>query len=339
MAIQIQVKRGTLANRPSLAAGEFYWATDTLQLFVGPTPTLINSSGGANITVTGYADFSGTAAPASPGSNVVRMFGRAIANRMMFAQEGPSGLDTSLQPLMARNKIGYWNPPGNATTVPGVFGITAPSASGTATARTVATTNLANRMRRIGYPSAATAGSLAGARIAAAQFSCGSGSNDGSGFMLIYRFVESDPAAVSGRRAFGGMSSATAAPTNVEPNTLTNTIGIGQLSTDATQWYWIQGGSSAQTAVACGTGVGAPAGNSTTAWELAIFCPNSVANTYYLDLTNISTGVTVSRTMSGTSAQVPQSSTLLAWRHWACNNATALAVGVDLCSIYIETDT
>lgn len=315
----------------------------------GTDPIAIGRSGGSNLSLTvsdiltndahaGYSDYASLATPSAPSANIIRMFGRQIANRMMLAQIGPSGLDSALQPFLARNKVGYWNPPGNATTVPGVFGITAPSASGTATARTVATTNLATRMRRIGYPSSTTAGTFAGARIAAAQFSCGSGSNDGSGFMQIYRFIESDPASVSGRRAFGGVSSNTSAPSNVEPNTLTNSIGIGQLSTDATQWYWIQGGSSAQTAVAVGTAIGAPAGNSTTAWELAIFAPNSTANTFYLLLTNLTTGVQASRTMSGTSTQVPQSSTLLAWRHWACNNATAAAVGVDICSIYIETD-
>ncbi len=40
-----------LANRPSLAAGEFYWATDTLQLFMGSTPTLIG-----NLTNSSTAD-------------------------------------------------------------------------------------------------------------------------------------------------------------------------------------------------------------------------------------------------------------------------------------------
>ena len=156
--------------------------------------------------------------------------------------------------------------------------------------------------------------------------------------MMIERWVESDPAGVSGRREFIGMSSSTSAPSNVEPNTLTNTIGVGQLSTDATQYYWIQGGNSAQTAVAIGTSLGAPAGNSTTAWELAIFAPASVANTFYLQLTNLSTGATASTTMSGSATVVPQSSTLLAWRHWATNNATAAAVGMDLCSLYFETD-
>lgn len=276
--------------------------------------------------------------PTDPPSDTLSIFGRKIAGRMMTAQIGPSGLATSLQPMLARNKVGYWNPPGNATTAPGVFGITALTAQGTATQRTVAVTNLATRMRRIGYPSSATAGTFAGARLAVAQFSCGSGGNDGTGFMLIERWVESDPAVVSGRRAFHGVTASTAAMSNVEVSTLTNLVGICQLSTDATQWYWYGAGSVAQTPVGIGTSIGAPGGNSTTAWELAIFCPNGVANTYYLQLTNITSGATAVYTFTGSASVVPQYTTLLAWNAWATNNATALAVGIDLCSLYIETD-
>jgi len=276
--------------------------------------------------------------PASPSANTLAIFGREIAGRAMVAQVGSSGLDTSLQPLLARNKIGYWNPPGGATTVPGVFGITALTGNGTATSRTVTTTNLANRMRRIGYPSAATAGSFAGARLPITQFTCGSGTNDGSGFMLVERWVESDPAVVSGRRAFHGMTNLTTAMTNVEISTLTYKVGVCQLSTDATQWYWYNSGSSVGTPVAVGTGIGAPGGNSATAWELAIFAPMGVANTYYLELTNVTTGVKATTTITGASTAIPQSTVLLAWNAWATNNTTALAVGIDLCSLYIETD-
>lgn len=276
--------------------------------------------------------------PSAPPSNTLSLFGRRIANRMLLGQVGPSGLTTSLQPVLARNKVGYWNPPGNATTVPGVFGITALTAQGTATSRTVATTNLATRMRRIGYPSSGTAGTFAGARLNVAQFSCGSGSNDGSGFFLVERWVESDPAPVSGRRAFHGVTASTSAMSNTEITSLTNLVGVCQLSSDATQWYWYAAGSSTQSATAIGTSVGAPGGNSTTAWELAIFAPNTPANTYYLQLTNITTGATATNTVTGAAAYIPQSSTLLAWNAWATNNATALAVGIDLCSLYIETD-
>jgi len=63
-----------------------------------------------------------------------------------------------------------------------------------------------------------------------------------------------------------------------------------------------------------------------------------VANTYYYQVTNIATGNIATGTLSGTSTQVPQSSTLLAHKIWATNNATGLAVAFDVCSIYFETD-
>lgn len=47
MSIAVQVKRGVAANRPTLLSGEFYFATDTAQLFVGPTPTLVGPTAGS----------------------------------------------------------------------------------------------------------------------------------------------------------------------------------------------------------------------------------------------------------------------------------------------------
>ena len=103
--------------------------------------------------------------------------------------------------------------------------------------------------------------------------------------------------------------------------------------------YWYGAGGSANgISVALGTGIGAPAGNSTTAWELAIYAPANTANTFYLQLTNLSTGTTATQTMTGASAVIPQSTTLLGLRYDLTNNATALAVGMDLVSIYVETD-
>lgn len=265
-------------------------------------------------------------------------FSRSVASRNFPAFVGPSGLDTALQPLLARNKVGYWNPSGNATTVPGVFGITAPTAVGTATSRTVSAVSGPKRMRRLGYSSATTAGALAGHRISYAQFSCGSGINDGSGFMLISRFIPSDAAVVAGKRMFVGMINSGSAPTNVEPSVLKNFIGVAQLSTDATQLYLVYGGSVSQTPIPLGTDLGNFSGLSSDAFELAVFCPNSEANTFNVQVTNIFTGVTVIQTITGNAAVIPQSSTLLTYSAWTCNNATALATAVDICSIYIETD-
>lgn len=288
------------------------------------------SSGDLTLSTSGTT----LSAPAS----TVKLFGRSIANRSLPAFVDPSGLDSALQPLMARNKIGLWVPPGNATTVPGVFGFTALTATGTATARNVATTNALTRSRRLGYVSAATAGSLSGGRVAAAQYTTGNGSGLG-GFTYIVRFGTSDAAAVAGARAFIGLSSSTGAPTNVEPSTLTNSIGACQLSTDNTQWYLCYGGSTAQTAIALGTGIGAPTSTSDV-YEIALFSsPNSNGVVGY-QVTNVVTGVNSSGTLTPITVgvQTPASTTLLTPQIWRSNNATALAVGIDILSIYIETD-
>lgn len=278
-----------------------------------------------------------TAAISTPASGFSKELIRLIAERPMPSLKNDGGEEFAVQPWLARQRVGLWNPAGNSSGSPGVFGLVAPTTVGTATARSVATTNRANRMKRLGLVSAATAGSLASAyHNAALQYTCGSGSLDGSGFMLAQTWVPSNAAAVSGERRFVGIQASTAAPTNVEPNTLTNCVGVAQLSTDATQLYLVYGGSAAQTAIALGTNF---PGNtlSTVAYELIIFAPWWVANTYYIQLTNLANNAVYTTSLTGSATVVPQSTTLTSWRQWACNNATALAVGHDLGQVYIET--
>ena len=295
-------------------------------------------AGAANVTIDNSdLTLASNASPISPPAANVKLFGRSVANRILPAFVGPSGLDSCIQPFMARNKIGYWTPQGNATTVPGIFGLAAPAIAGTATARNVATTNIVTRMKRLAYVSANGTGSLASHYITVGQFSTGTGAGLG-GFTFITRFAVSDAATVSGARHFCGVSSTIAAPTNVDPSTLTNSIGIAQIAGDATQWYIVYGGSAAQTPIALGIGLGAPT-LTTTAWELALFSSPNENSIVYYQVTNLGTGTIVTGTLSGiVGTAVPASTTLLAYRQYRTNNATGLAVGIDICSIYIETD-
>lgn len=299
--------------------------------------TVASSTGDQMFAVSsqGVLELATTTDPTPPASGL-SVYAKTIAKRAFLGTEGPSGLSTSLQPLFARNKIGYWNPPGNGTTVPGVFGFTAPTVVGTATTRAVAATNVATRMRRLGYVSSATAGSLAEARVAAAQYTVGDGAGLG-GFTLIVRFIPSNAAAVSGERFFIGMRNVTTAATNVEPNTLTNTIGLAQLSTSS-NCHIVYGGSAAQTAIDLGSTFDCST-RTTEAYELALFAPSNANNIVHYEVTKLSTGESASGTLTGTAGTaLPSSSTLLAYRAWKSNNATALAVAFDIASIYIETD-
>lgn len=309
----------------------------------GGDATLVQPSNwNANHTIDSEVTFPAIASPATPSAGNFNLFGKTLANRTMPAAIGVSGMDYTLQPSVFRQKIGWWNPPANATTVPAVVGLGTLTATGTATARTVATTNLFTRTRKLGYVSASTAGALAGIRNPAAQFTTGNGSGLGGIFTAI-RFGVSDAAAVTGARMFVGLSSSTGAPTNVEPSTLTNCVGIAQLSTDSTQLYIIYGGSAAQTAIALGTnfppmaGVGIANG---IAYDLTLFSsPNSNGVIYYqverIGTAFVATG-TLTPAVVGT--QTPASTTLLTHQIWRSNNATALAVGIDVLNIYVETD-
>jgi hypothetical protein len=226
--------------------------------------------------------------------------------------------------------------------VAGVFGASF-TVVGTLTARTLASTSLFTRMRRLGYVSVATAAGLISLRNGAAQFSTGNGAGLG-GFFQSIRFAVTDAAVVSGARMFLGVSSTTGAPTNVEPNTLLNCFGVGQLSTDATQLYLFYGGSAAQTPVALGTGfpcIQATAGiNNGIPYDFMIWCPPNSNGVINWQLDRIDTGTSTSGTVTPATlgVQTPANTTMLNTFMYRTNNATALAVGMDIVNIYTETD-
>lgn len=270
------------------------------------------------------------------------IFSKRLAGRMMPATVGPSNMDYTFQPAFWRQKVVRWNPMGNSATAPPVDGIVAFTVLGTATSRVIATTNLLTRTKRIGYASAATASAMCGIYNATAQFTTGNGAGLG-GFFYSCRFAITDPAAVAQARFFCGMSSSVAAATNVSPSTLTNCIGVAQISPDTTQLHIVYGGSAAQTAIALGTnfppmvGVGITNG---VAYEFTLFAPPNLNGTVHYRLERIGTSFFAEGTLTpGTpGTQTPLSTTLLSPRIWRTNNSTLLAAGVDVLGLYLETD-
>lgn len=273
--------------------------------------------------------------PAAPGADITRLFRRKKANRNFPGFIGASGSDSSLQPSIFGNKIGLWLPAGNAATAPGVFGYPVYNPLGGSTARNVAVTNFFTRLRRLGYVSATTAGSFGGVRQAAAQFSVGNGAGLG-GFFKVCRFGCSDAAPVAGARQFVGMAPP-GVPTNVEPSTRGNVIGVGNGAADTTLQLFY-GGTTPQAPI--DLGVNFPANTlSVDAYELALFSPPGLLRTIHYEVTRLNTGHVASGTLSGTAVEVPGEDVLLtAMEAWRCNNATALAVGLDIIGDYIETD-
>lgn len=295
---------------------------------------LVIDSGSIRIT-SSFLEIGELTAPSTPTSTRVSLYQENQANRYKLARIDEYGLKQFIQDSMERQSYSFWKPPGNSTTVPGVFGFAAMTATGTATARNIATTRYFTRLKRLAYVSAATAGSLAGPRLAVAQYTIGAGGTPAvGGFYACTVFGCSDAATVAGARQFVGVSNSTAAPTNVEPSTLTNVVGVGHGAAD-TNLKLFYGGSAAQTPI--DLGVNFPANTlSVDAYELVIWCPPTLQQVNW-KVTRLNTGDVASGTLSGTvGTAFPATTTLLTpVQAWRSNNATALAVGLDIMSIYV----
>lgn len=278
-----------------------------------------------------------TASIATPSADQITLYAEKQGGRTLPAFKGDTGMRNILQNSFAYTSTGIWNAAPGTSTVPGIVGFPVLTAVGTATSRPMAVTNVRTRMRRIGYVSAATAAAFAAVRSTVHICSVGVGDAIQGGFHYTMRFNVSDAATVSGARMFNGLMTSVAAPTNVEPNTLIQCIGVAQLSTDATQWYLIHGGTST-TSVALGTALGAPT-DINTVWDMTLFSPPDILGICEYELKNLGTGKKASGIITPASqgVQLPNKDTLLAMQCWRTNNATAAAVAFDINYIYVET--
>lgn len=240
-----------------------------------------------------------------------------------------SAADCLIQAGIGSKDIGWWNPPGNATTVPGVLGIIAPTANGTVTARTTSSLTAVTRTRRLGYVTAATVNTSCGQSWTARQWTFGTGSGLG-GFYMVYRFAVSDVALVStGRMTFVGMTGQSgvlgALPT-------IHCFGLIQAAGGTNYKMRCAGGT-------LGTDVDLGANfpvDLASVYEVRLFSsPNDSSQVHY-EVTRLNTGDTAIGSFS-TSLLSWDTSQLLAPQAWRNTGATqATAVALDVISLYIE---
>jgi hypothetical protein len=319
------------ATVPNLgAAGKGAWAwSDSLSKPVYWTGTnwTAGSSGGGGATDPLELTAS---TPTAPAADKVRVFARNVGGRIVPAFVGPSGLDTSLQASLARNMVAFARPQGNGTVIAGV-GL-AISPTGTATAASVSATNLYTAMRRIEYlVNTAATTAVAGFRHAAAQWFRGSGAL--GGFHFVCRFAPATGSAANAtRRGFVGFTSLTTAPTDVDPSTRANIIGVGCDSTDAN--YFIMHKTGTATATRVDTGIAKSATDRTKVFELAMFCPPGGTSVQF-EFTDLTTGVVFRHTAT---TNLPAATTLLAPSGYYSVGGVSSVIGMALMSLYIETD-
>ncbi len=355
MSNTIQIKRKTTSGAPSagsLATGELCYVLPDKQLYVknnDNTVTLVNGGGSGSpvgndkeVQYNNAGSFGGaanleiesgnlalveTSDPTAIATKVI-VYSKNIGGRLLPKWQPPSGVDTPFQSGIFFNQVSLINAGGG--TAVGVLGCTVTNA-GTISNPTIASTNFKTQTRRFINTSAGTAGALASTRVANLECWRGNAANMG-GFFVVCRFGLTTLQA--GMRAFFGLSStATTAPTNVDPTTSTASGRIGiAINTNSGNWNLIHAdGTAAPTVIALGANFPV---NTTDILELILFAkPNDTAVSYRIK--NLQTGNETTGTLS---TNLPASTAFLGRLMWATNNATAAAVAWDCSRFGLETD-
>lgn len=335
----IQLANQRVVGRVTSGAGDAEEVT-AAQIFDWISSTngvLLTRTGGAWAALANWSTDNGdivantNAAPAAPSAGV-KLYAQDVAGRPMLATVGPAGAAIPVMPSLGHHNFVLWSPPANNATM-GVLGSAAVTATGTATARAFATTSLVTASKRVGYVSAATAAAVGGVRSPQLAFWRGNAAGLG-GFTFVMRFAVSDAVLVTTGRTFCGLNNG-GAPTDVDPSTLTNIIGVGANAGDTTLQLYAAG-SSAQARTSLGASFPINGGTNNEIYEVAFYAPPHGSTISYR-VTRLSTGDVATGTVSA-AASLLGNTLGLAAQLWRSNGSTAAAVGIDCLGLYMGSD-
>ncbi len=269
--------------------------------------------------------------PAVPPADTVRLFRRKIGGRNMPAYVGPSGVDSPLQSALHGNRIA-WVVPILAATNPTQVGL-ALTAVGTFTATALSSANFHQSLARSeALVTVAATTAIAGFRTGAALAWRGNAAKRG-GFFYRCRWAPATGVATATSRAFVGLAPSQT-PTDVEPSTRLNLLGMGWDAADANIQLMHNDGAGAATKIDLGASFPVPVSDRAEVYELTLFCPPNGASVFW-QVTDLNTDATASGEVS---ADIPASTTFLALLGAISVGGTSSVVGLTLFGLYLESD-
>jgi hypothetical protein len=260
-----------------------------------------------------------SASPTTPAPGVLGLLARLHGGIEVPTVLSSIGEECELLANLARESISLWLPSGDGTVITAI-GSAALTATGTATAANWAATDAHTRHTRLDYlvTTAATT-AVAGYRAAVAKW------RGTEGYRKVFRFSPATGGTVGTRRLFAGMQGGVAAPTDVNPSTLTNMLGYGYDAAD-TNWQCMRN-DGAGTATKVDTGVARPSTDRPGIFEVAIVVPPGGADAR-MQLINVVTGATIHSATFTT--DLPAATQAMAPRAYHSVGGTSSVVGMTL---------
>jgi hypothetical protein len=152
------------------------------------------------------------------------------------------------------------------------------------------------------------------------------------GFHLMAHWGPATGVATATARAFCGMANSTGAPTDVEPSTITNIVGMGWDAAD-TNVQIMHRNAGAVTKIDLGASFPVPGADRTTMYRLELYSAPSTTQAVDYKVTNLTNGNTTSGTIT---TNLPSTATSLGWRAWCSVGGTSSVIGVAVGPTYLS---
>jgi hypothetical protein len=245
----------------------------------------------------------------------------------MLATIDSTGLDTVLQPHLAKNGYALWKPQFTGTAITAIGGPSL-TATGTATSAPWAATSIHTRVQRVDYlVTAAANNAVAGYRVAAATW------RGQEGYQMIARACPATGVTTATRRCFIGMQASTAAPTDVNPSTLLNIVGVGYDAADTNWQVMTNNGTGA--AAKIDTGIARPSADRQTMYTVHVFTPPGGA---WVACRIVDDGTGTIYESAQLSADIPLATQTMTPNIYVSVGGTSSVIGIAFGGLYMESD-
>lgn len=208
---------------------------------------------------------------------------------------------------------------------------------GTSTASAgLADTNAQTRaMRSEALVTTGSTSAIAGLRGTSTLCTVGGAAAGRGGFFMCAAWgPATGPSTTSGTlRAFCGLSSVVSAPTDVNPSTLTNIIGMGADAGDTNWQLLYNDGSGTASKIDLGASFPKSTADRTDFYQVILFSPPGTTQVVYYEITNLSTGAVASGSVT---TDLPSTTTFLGHRGWCSVGGTSSVVGYAVGRFYLE---
>lgn len=276
-----------------------------------------------------------TGAPTTnPANGGVSLIAQKVAGRNLLATKDYKGRISTMQSSIAQKSV-TWAVPNGAGGL-SIMGTQITMVPSTGTNGTIAATNYFTAARRTSWDvTTMVATAIAGFYETVAKYILGTGT--GGGLQFTARFGNSRGGSDTSKRMFVGLSSSVAAPTDVNPSTQTDVLGVGCDAADTNFQFMYRSGTGTVTKV--DTGIAKPTTDATEVYE---FSMTEEPNNYYIEfnLTRLSDGKLAygDTSVPASGGGIPAQTTLLAARGYMSAGGISNVVGLALMNLVIESD-